>query len=139
VKRKRVIDADRSVGRGHLRAVRASCRSRYERVARRDLAARVHIVCSVVHVHRVSAVKGVNPARKVPAELEREIERHVAGDVRWSIGTIHPPGKVQADDVHSAGAVPSGHGGIEREFSCDVATAALEPQLGVDIRCGPFQ
>src|SRR5437762_9479418 len=49
---------------------------------------RAQVVGREVHVHRVRAVERVDAARKMAAELEREVERHAAGDVRRPIGPV---------------------------------------------------
>ena len=69
------------------------------------------------------AVEGIDAAREVPSELQRQIERDVSGDVGRAVAAIQPASQVQAFDIHRAGAVPAGDGRVQREVAFDRSAA----------------
>jgi len=83
--------------------------------------------------------KVVQPARKMPPELERKIERDVAGDVRWTIVAIQPPRQVEPGDVDRALAVPSRHRGVERQLPVHAAPRSIELDVGLETVGWPLE
>ncbi len=128
----RRVDADRPVPRRHLCAVGGGISFRDEDRGRRDLAARPDAVRRVSHVHRVRPVEGVHAARKTASELEREVEGHVAGDVRRAFLPVQPSRQVEPLDVDGARAVPAGDRRVERQVPVHAAAGAGESQIGFE-------
>ena len=122
--RKRLVEADGAVVRRDGGAVRDRVGRSDQHGRGRNLPVRAQVVRRVVHVHRVPAVERVDAARKMASELEGEIERHVARDVRRPFGSVQPAREVQTIDVHCAGAVPAGHRCVEHEMTADAAAGA---------------
>ena len=139
MKRKRFVDADGPGSECDVGTVRAGGRARDEHLARRDDTSRAHVVAGVVHVLGVRSVEMIRPAGKAPAELEREIERHVAGDVRRPILAIEPSREVQPIDVHRARAVPAGHRRVEHERAAHRSAGRLQGERGVQPRERTFE
>ena len=127
--RKRRVDPDRRIARGHARAVGGRGGFANQHLRRGQLAARADIVRRVIHVHRMRPAERIHAARKMAAELEREIECDATGDIRRAVVAIEPAGEVQAIDVDGPIAVPSGHRGVERQPARDRAARSGQPHI----------
>ncbi len=135
----RGIDADRAIRRRDTRAIRPAGRSCDQNFAGGDLSACVDVVCRVVQVHRVRTGKMVDAARKVPAELEREVEFDAAGDRRRLLRIVQPAREVQLADVDGTGSPPSGHAGVEQNVALDRSPRPRQLDVGAELRERSFK
>ena len=71
------------------------------------------------------------------SELQREVERHVPGDVRRAVGAIQPAREIQTVDVDGARTVPARDRRVECERALHGAAGAGELQIGRSWLTGP--
>ena len=80
----------------------------------------------VAHELRVTSGECIRAAWKAAPELERQVERDTAGDVRRPIGPIQPSREVQSIDVDGSLSVPAWHRRVQHETASDRAAGAGE-------------